>query len=130
MPEPDVRIQVRLSKTTAQSVEAAAKAEGIPISTWIRNQITASLYLAGVQSVPQVIYQGFRHSIQDVAENIEEISLAVRAWPELLQRVMATSMIAGGLDSAQSAERAEELVLDALKATLYEEPAEGKEDDY
>ncbi len=128
MAESDVRIQVRLPKATAQSVAAAAQAENIPVSTWIRDQITASLYLAGVQSAPQVIYQGFRHSIQDIADNIEEIAMAVRAWPELLERIMTTSMIAGGLDPAESADRAEELVLDALKATLYES-AEGKGDE-
>jgi len=128
MREPDVRIQVRLPKTAAQSVEAAAQAEGIPVSTWIRDQVMASLYLAGVQSAPQVIYQGFRYSVQDIADNIEEITLAVRAWPELLERIMTTSMIAGGLNPAESADRAEEFVLDALKVALYK-PAEGEGDE-
>lgn len=53
MSESDVRIPVRLSQSTAESVEAAAKSENIPVSTWIRNQIVASLYLAGVQSAPK-----------------------------------------------------------------------------
>ncbi len=128
MREPDIRIQVRLPKAAAQSAEAAAQSAGVPVSTWIRNQVMASLYLGGVASAPQVIYQGFRYSIQDIADAINEITLAVRAWPELLERIMTTSMIAGGLDPAQSAERAEELVLDALKAALYE-PAEGKGDE-
>ncbi|MCL4351168.1 MAG: hypothetical protein M1318_00745 [Firmicutes bacterium] len=114
MREPDIRIQVRLPKTAAQSAETAAQAEGIPVPTWIRDQVMASLYLAGVQSAPQVIYQGFRYSIQDIADNIEEIALAVRAWPELLERIMTTSMIAGGLDNSRSAEWAHQFVADAL----------------
>ncbi len=114
MPESDVRIQVRLSQNTAASVEAAAKAEHIPVSTWIRNQIVASLYLSGVKEAPQVIYQGFRYSIQDIASNLEEVTLAARALPELIENVMASAMVTGGIDPVQSAEWAHRFVEDAL----------------
>ena len=122
----DETFVVRVTRETKDAMEAAAQSAGVPTHTWIRDQITASLYLGGVASAPQVIYEGFRYSIQDVTDNIEEITMAVRAWPELLERIMTTSMIAGGLAPAESADRAEEMVLDALKATLYK-PAEGDE---
>lgn len=121
MREPDTRIQVRLSKTTAESVEAAATAEGIPTSTWIRNQIMASLYLGGVKSAPQVIYQGFRYSIQDIADNLDEVLLASRALPELMENLMTVSMISGGLDPVRSAEQAQQFVQEALANSSWQE---------
>lgn len=107
-------IKVRVTPAVKRAVEQAAAAEDIPVSTWIRNQVVASLYLSGVQSAPEVIYQGFRHSIQDMADHLEEVTLAARALPKMLENLMAAAMIAGGMDPLQAATLAEELVLDAL----------------
>lgn len=112
-------IGVRLAPDTKRAIEKAAAAEEIPISTWIRNQIVASLYLSGVQEAPQVIYQGFRHSIQDLADNLQEVTLAVRAWPSWLETAMAAGMIAGGMDPIQSTDLARHLVADAITQALH-----------
>ena len=114
MAESDVRIQVRLPKAAVQAAEAAAQSAGIPVSTWIRNQVMASLYLAGVQSAPQVIYEGFRYSIQDIADAIDEIQLISRALPELLENLMAASTASSGFDAATSEEWAHRAVANAL----------------
>ncbi len=116
----DDRVQVRLPPAVRQFVEAAAAAEGIPTSTWIRNQILASLYLGGVASAPQVVYQGFRASIQDVLDNIEEVTLAVRSLPVILEHLMTSALVGGGLDPTTSADRAHDMLQHALTEAGHE----------
>ncbi len=116
----DDRVQVRLPPAIRQSIDAAATAEGIPTSTWIRNQILASLYLGGVTSAPQVVYQGFRASIQDVLDNIEEITLAVRSLPVIMEHLTTAALIGGGLDPKTSADRAHDMLEQALAEAGHE----------
>lgn len=116
-------IGVRLSPETKRAVEKAAAAEEIPVSTWIRNQLVASLYLSGVQEAPQVVYAGFRASIQDIASNVEEITLAARVWPSLTKFQLMAGLITAGIAPSRAWHQATEMVEEALQAA-----AEGERD--
>lgn len=115
-------IKVRVTPSVKTAIEQAAAAEALPVSTWIRNQILASLYLAGVATAPQVIYGGFRHSMQDMADNLEEVMVLARALPALIERVMAASMVAGGLNPLSSAQLAEQLMHEAVNTAAVPMP--------
>lgn len=82
-------VVVRLDAATKQAVERAADAEDIPVSTWIRNQIVASLYLSGVREAPQVIYQGIRHALKPQLDQIVWTRVAVEALAGALPDVLS-----------------------------------------
>lgn len=81
-------VVVRLDAATKEAVERAAAAEDLPVSTWIRNQIVASLYLAGVREAPQVIYQGLRHALQAELDQIVWTRVAADALLGVLPEVL------------------------------------------
>jgi hypothetical protein len=120
----EIRYQVRLSPSTAQAVDKAAAAEGIPVSTWIRHQIVASLYLAGVREAPQVIYQGIRYALKPELDQMVWARVAVDALIGALPEVLAMLLprddprAPGDIEAAMRAilaERTRELVAEDLE---------------
>lgn len=86
----DARYQVRLSPALARAAEAAALAEGIPVSTWIRNQVVAAVYLNGVKQVPQVIADGLRYALQDELAQVRLARVGVDALLLVLPELLTT----------------------------------------
>ena len=91
------RIQVRLSPALRGAVEHAARAQGIPVSTWIRNQLVIALYLDGMAEAPHVIYQGIRHALEPELLTIRGTQTALETLlsilPDALESVAPEAVV-------------------------------------
>ena len=116
-------VWVRLDTATKAAVEAAAAREGIPLSTWIRNQIVTGLYLEGVAAAPQTIYQGIRHALKPELAGVTEVRTTLDALIATLPDLVALAA------SAQDPDAIREAATEALEAALGEAFASEREDD-
>ncbi|NMP24356.1 hypothetical protein [Sulfobacillus harzensis] len=107
-------VWVRLDAATKAAVELAAAHDGIPVSTWIRNQIVTGLYLEGVAAAPQTIYQGIRHALKRELDGLVEVRTALDGLIAALPDLIALAA------SVQESDAIREAAIEALEAALGE----------
>jgi hypothetical protein len=87
-------VMVRLDPATKSAAELAAAREGLPVSTWIRNQVVAACYLEGVREAPQAVYQGIRRALRRELDGLREVRAAldgvIASLPDLVALAAST----------------------------------------
>lgn len=116
-------VWVRLDTVTKAAVEAAAARAGIPVSTWIRNQIVTGLYLAGIAAAPQTIYQGIHHALKPELDGLGEVRVALDGLFATLPDLVALAA------SSQDPDAIREAAEHVLEAGLGEAFATKREED-
>ncbi len=107
-------VQVRLDPAAKRAVETAARDEGIPVSAWVRRQVMAGLYLAGVQTAPQTIYQGIRHALEPELAGLAEVRAGLDGLIVALPDLIALAA------STQDSDAIRDAAIDVLEAVLGE----------
>jgi hypothetical protein len=97
-----------------RAVELAAAQEGVSVSTWVRNQVVAGLYLAGVQAASRTIYQGIRQALKPELDEVMEVRTALDGLIAVLPDLVALSA------SSRNSEAIREAAAEVLKAALGE----------
>lgn len=89
---PSVALGVRVPGPLYEAIRLAAAERGVSVSMWVRDQLATSIWLAGVDSAPEVIYGGIKHALGDLLddargarEGVEEV-LALLEAPGRLGR--------------------------------------------
>lgn len=87
-----VALGVRVPGPLYEAIRLAAAERGVSVSMWVRDQLATSIWLAGVDSAPEVIYSGIKHALGDLLddargarEGVEEV-LALLEAPGRLGR--------------------------------------------
>jgi hypothetical protein len=107
-------VQVRMTTDLKRAVELAAAQEGVSVSTWVRNQVVAGLYLAGVQAASRTIYQGIRQALKPELDEVMEVRTALDGLIAVLPDLVALSA------SSRNSEAIREAAAEVLKAALGE----------